>query len=135
MRKKNDQEQSERDGAADRPGQQDQAGGDAEHRGKERPPEAGGMARSKRGDQAGDATDQEKPAEENGDCDGRERRHDNGEHAKDDEHDALDQKQLPMLAKGLRHRLLQRIAVARIHRHVKPLPMFLMPDRNLNLNP
>ena len=63
--------------------------------------EARRVARAERRDQAGDAADQKQPADENIDGDRRDRRHDDGKRAENDQHNSFDQKQDPMLANGL----------------------------------
>src|SRR5262245_12820733 len=115
-----DQQQRERYGAADRPYQQHDAGGDGQHRGEQRPPESRRVPRPERGDQPHDAADEEQPAEEQRERDGGERRDYDRQYAQHNQDDSFDQEQNPMLAYGLRKRALQLIDLARIRRHVRP---------------
>ncbi len=113
-----DQQQGERDRAADRPEQQDQAGDHAQDARDQRPPEAWSAPGHEGRRKAHDAAEQEQPADHQRDGDGGERRDHDGEDAEDDEDDALDQEQLPMLLDRLGERFLQLADVARICRHV-----------------
>ena len=95
-------------------------GDDAKDRRQQRPPEAGRVAHHEGGDQAYDAADEEQPAEQDRDRDRRNHRHQDGQHAEDDQNDALNEEQHPVFADGLGKRLLESIDAAGIHGHATP---------------
>jgi hypothetical protein len=71
------------------------------------------------GDQAYDAADQEKPANQDRDGDGRNHWHHDGQHAKHDQNDALYEEQHPVVANRSRNRLPEPINATGVHRHVR----------------
>src|SRR5262249_47506383 len=99
-REERDQQQRERERAADRLDQQDEARRGGEHGGDERPPEPGRAARPHRRDEPDHSADQEDPAEDDGDRERREWRQQDREHAENEEDDSFDQEEGRMLADG-----------------------------------
>jgi len=76
------------------------------------------MSRPDRRDQTDNAADQEQPADEDGEGERRDQRHQDRGDAEDDEDDALDQKQHPMLMDRARDPTAHALRVAwLVYRH------------------
>jgi hypothetical protein len=100
-----------------RPRQQHAADQNGERRRDERPPEARRRAHHPGGVEPDRAGDQEQPAEHQRHRQRRQRRHDHGDAAEDQQHDAFDQKQLPVFAQRGLDRSLGFIETAGIDGH------------------